>query len=276
MKTTTLSVALAALASASLPLLTPMIADQKPLGYQDTPIIPGTPWHVHDGTRPQPKIVTPGTFSSGEKPGKAPSDAMVLFDGTSLDQWCSGKGDGPAEWKVEGGYFEIVKGKGDIVTKKEFGPDVQVHVEWQAPTPPKGAGQGRGNSGIFFYTRYEVQVLDSFDNQTYPDGQAASIYGYLPPLVNACRPPGEWQTYDIIFNGPRFKAGALVTPAYITNLHNGVLVQNHSAYLGATGHKTVATYQPHGEKGAIKLQDHGDPVRFRNFWIRELQPVDAP
>ncbi|MDQ3623963.1 MAG: DUF1080 domain-containing protein [Verrucomicrobiota bacterium] len=250
-------------------------ADEKSLGYQDTPIIPGTRWHVHDGTRPQPKVVTPGAPGTGQKPGTAPSDAVILFDGTNLDQWRGSKGDGPAEWKVEAGYFEVVKGKGDIMTKQEFGPDVQLHVEWQAPAPPQGTGQARGNSGIFFYGRYEVQVLDSFENQTYPDGQAAAIYGYLPPLVNACRRPGEWQSYDIIFNGPRFKDGKLVNPAYITNFHNGVLVQNHSAYSGATGHKTVASYQPHGEKGAIRLQDHKDPVRFRNFWIRELKPVDT-
>jgi hypothetical protein len=250
------------------------VAADSPVGYQDTPLIPGTQWHVHDGTRPQPKIVTPGSWNADKRQIDPPSDAIVLFDGTNLDKWHDGK-QGPAKWKVEDGYFEIVGKSSDITTKEEFGPDVQLHIEWQAPTPPKGNSQGRGNSGIFFYGRYEVQVLDSYDNKTYPDGQAGAIYGYLPPLVNASRKPGEWQTYDLIFNGPRFKENKLETPAYITNFHNGVVVQNHSPYLGATGHRVVATYTPHAEKGAIRLQDHGDPVRYRNIWIRELKPVDS-
>ena len=250
-------------------------ADEKPLGYQDTPLIPGTKWHVHDGTRPQPKIVTPGSWNPDKRQIDPPSDAIVLFDGTNLDKWHDGK-QGPPKWKVEDGYVEIVGKSGDITTKQEFGPDMQLHIEWQTPAQPKGSGQGRGNSGIFFFGRYEVQVLDSFDNKTYPDGQAGAIYGYLPPLVNASRKPGEWQTYDIVFNGPRFKDGKVESPAFITNFHNGVLVQNHSPYLGATGHRNVATYSPHAEKGAIRIQDHGDPVRFRNIWIRELKPVDSP
>lgn len=247
-------------------------ADEKPLGYQDTPLIPGTKWHVHDGLRPQPPIVTPGSWSQEKGVVAPPSDAVVLFDGTNLDQFHDGKNGAP-KWKVENGYLEIVGKSGDITTKAEFGPNVQLHVEWQAPATPKGDGQGRGNSGIFFHGRYEVQVLDCFNNKTYPDGQTAAIYGYLPPLVNACRQPGEWQTYDIIFTGPRFKDGKLETPAYITNIHNGVLAQNHAPYLGATGHRSVAEYKPHAEKGAIRIQDHGDPVRFRNIWIRELKPV---
>ncbi|MHA3775033.1 3-keto-disaccharide hydrolase [Verrucomicrobiota bacterium sgz303538] len=250
-------------------------AEGKSLGYQDTPIIPGTKWHVHDGERPQPKVVTPGEFPTQEKAGTAPSDAVVLFDGKDLSQWKSGKGGGEAGWKVENGYFEVVKGAGDIFTKGEFGPDVQLHVEWTAPNPPHGSGQGRGNSGIFLFGRYEFQVLDSYDNPTYPDGQATAVYGFMPPLVNASRPPGQWQAYDIIFNGPRFENNQLKTPAYVTILHNGVLTQNHTQLIGDTPHRQVGTYKPHGEKGPIKLQDHGDPVRYRNIWIRELKPVDT-
>jgi hypothetical protein len=248
-------------------------ADAKPLGYQDTPIIPGTQWHVHDGTRPQPPIVTPGEFSTQEKVGTAPSDAVVLFDGKDLSQWRSGNG-GEAGWKVENGYVEVAPGKGGIETREPIG-DMQLHVEWAAPNPPKGAGQGRSNSGVFLFGRYEIQVLDSYQNPTYPDGQATGIYGFMPPLVNASRPPGQWQSYDIIFNGPRFENGQLKTPAFATVLHNGIVTQNHTQLIGDTPHKKVGTYTPHAEKGPIKLQDHGDPIRFRNIWIRELKPVDS-
>lgn len=248
-------------------------ADGKPLGYQDTPLIPGTQWHVHDGLRPQPKVVTPGTNSTEEKPGTPPSDAVVLFDGKDLSKWRSGKG-GEAQWKVENGYAEIAK-TGDIVSKDEFGPDIQLHVEWAAENPPKGSGQSRGNSGLFFSGRYEIQILDSYENPVYPDGQATAIYGQMPPLVNASRKPGEWQTYDIIFNGPRFKDGKLEKPAYATVLHNGVLVQNHTELLGNTPHKKVGTYEPHPEKGALRIQDHGSANRFRSIWLRELKPVDS-
>ncbi len=247
--------------------------EKKPLGYQDTPLIPGTQWHVHDGLRPQPKVVTPGEFPSQAKPSKAPSDAVVLFDGKDLSQW-TGKS-GSADWKVENGYAEV-NGTGDIVTKGEFGPDLQLHVEWASPMPPEATGQGRGNSGIFFFGKYEVQVLDCFENQTYPDGQATAVYGQTPPLVNASLPPGQWQTYDILFSGPRFGAdGKLEKPAFVTILHNGVVVQNHTQLLGNTPHKKVGTYEPHPEKGAIKLQDHRNPVRYRNIWVRELKPVDS-
>jgi len=256
--------------AASLALAPVLMAADKPLGYQDTPIIPGTKWHVHDGQRPQPKVVTPGQVSTPEKAGTAPSDAIVLFGGDDLAKWKSLKGEGDAAWKVENGYFEANK-TGDVGTKDEFGPDVQLHVEWASPNPPSGDSQGRGNSGIFLFGRYEIQVLDNYENQTYPDGQATAIYGYLPPLVNASKPPGEWQTYDIIFEGPRFKEGKLEKPAYVTVLHNGVLTQNHIALNGDTPHKKLGTYTPHPEKGPIKLQDHGNPVRYRNIWLRELQ-----
>lgn len=246
---------------------------KKPLGYQDTPIIPGTKWHVHDGERPQPPVITPGEFPTQDKAGTAPSDAVVLFDGKDLSQW-KGRG-GDAGWKVENGYFEVVKGAGDIVTKGEFGPDVQLHVEWSAAPSSKGSGQGRSNSGIFMFGRYEIQVLDNYQNPTYPDGQATAIYGFMPPLVNASRPPGQWQSYDIIFTGPRFENGQVKTPAFATILHNGVLTQNHTQLIGDTPHRQVGTYKPHAEKGPIKLQDHGDPVRFRNIWIRELKPRES-
>jgi hypothetical protein len=240
---------------------------KKHLGYQDTPIIPGTKWHVHDGERPQPKVVTPGTFSSQDAPGKPPSDAIVLFDGTeaSAAKW-------KKPWKIEDGA--MIAGGGDNETVQEFG-DIQLHLEWSEPTPPKGDGQGRGNSGCFLMGRYELQVLDCFENQTYPDGQTGSIYGQTPPLVNACRKPGEWQTYDVMWTAPRFADNKLESPAFITVLHNGVLVQNHTQLIGNTPHKQVGTYQPHGN-GPLKLQDHGNPVRYRNIWVRELKPIDQP
>ncbi|MEA3208627.1 MAG: hypothetical protein QOE70_1684 [Chthoniobacter sp.] len=244
-------------------------AEGKGLGYQDTPIIPGTKWHVHDGERPQPPIVTPGQPSTPEQVGTAPSDAIVLMDGKDLSKWRTAKGE-EAGWKVENGYVEVVPKSGDIFTKDEFGPDVQLHVEFATP-PPVGDGQGRGNSGVFLFGRYELQVLNSYENPTYPDGQATAIYGYMPPQVNASRKPGEWQTYDIIFDGPRFKDGKLEKPAYVTIFHNGVVTQNHTALIGDTPHKQVGTYKPHAEKGPIKLQDHGNPMRFRNLWIRELK-----
>jgi hypothetical protein len=248
--------------------------EKKPLGYQDTPIIPGTKWHVHDGERPQPKVVTPGEPSTQQQVGKAPSDAVVLFDGKDLSKWKQEKDGSEAKWKVENGYFEVVPKTGYLITKDEFGPDVQLHLEFATP-PPEGDGQGRGNSGVFLYGRYEIQILDSYENPTYPDGQATGIYGYRPPLVNASRKPGEWQTYDIIFEGPRFKDGKLEKPAITTVLHNGVVTQNRTVLIGQTPHKKVGTYQAHGEKGPIKLQDHGNPMRFRNIWIRDIQMPSA-
>jgi len=245
------------------------------LGYQDTPIIPGTNWHVHDGTRPQPAVVTPGTFSTPETPGKPPSDAIVLFDGTDLSKCKAKSGGGESKWKCDNGCMYPVPNCGYNVTKDEFG-DCQLHLEFSEPTPPKGDSQGRGNSGVFFFGRYELQVLDSFNNPTYPDGQASAIYGQSPPLLNPARPPGEWQTYDVVFIAPRFKDGKLDTPAYITVFYNGVLVHNKKEILGSTGHRIAPKYSPHGEKGSIELQDHGNPVRFRNIWIRNLKDYDQP
>jgi hypothetical protein len=248
--------------------------EKKGLGYQDTPLIPGTKWHVHDGERPQPPVITPG-----EKPGDAPSDAVVLFDGRNLDQWTSGKrgvgpSNEPAKWVVKDGYFECAPKTGYLFTKQSFGPDVQLHIEFATPTPPEGESQGRGNSGVFFYGgAYEIQVLDCYENKTYPDGQTSALYGQWPPLVNACRKPGEWQTYDIIFEAPRWKDGKLVSPAYATVFHNGLLTQPHRALFGGTTHRKINEYKEHPEKGPLALQDHGNPVRFRNVWIRELKPL---
>jgi len=251
-----------------------MAQAQEHLGYSDTPLLPGGRWHVHDGQRPQPPIVTPGTPSTPDQPGQPPSDAIVLFDGTDLSKWHDGHG-GPARWKVEDGAMVIPPGGGTIFTRDEFG-DCQLHLEWATPSPPRGGGQGRGNSGVFLMGRYEIQILDSFQNRTYPDGQAAAIYGQYPPLVNACRPPGEWQSFDGIFTAPRFREGQVETPAYLTLFHNGVVVHNHTAILGGATHRALPVYTPHGPRGPIGLQDHGFPLRFRNIWVRELKDYDQP
>jgi hypothetical protein len=227
-------------------------------------------WPIHDRTRPQPRVVTPGTGSTQEQPGKAPSDAILLFDGKDLSKWESDKGGSPAAWKVENGYFEVAKGTGGIRTKESFG-DCQLHVEWMAPKPPVGEDQDRGNSGVFLMGKYEVQVLDSYQSQTYPDGQASALYGQYPPLVNANRPPGEWQMYDIVFFGPRFdKDGKLTKPAYVTVFLNGLLTQYNVELTGPTAHKARPPYEAHPEKLPIGLQDHNHPVRFRNLWVRPV------
>ena len=248
--------------------------DAKPLGYQDTPIIPGTKWHVHDGERPQPVIITAGENSTQAVAGTAPSDAVILFNGKDLAAW-KNHSDGQPAWKVENGYIEISPKRGSLTTASEYGPDIQLHIEWSAPQPATGNSQGRGNSGVLFFGKYEVQVLDSYDNKTYPDGQAASLYGFMPPLVNVTRPPGAWNIYDIIFNSARFDKETLVSPTTFTVIHNGVVVQNHIAVPGPTSHRGLPTYKPHPEKGPIVLQDHGNPVRYRNIWLRELKPVDS-
>ncbi|MEW5900336.1 MAG: DUF1080 domain-containing protein [Acidobacteriota bacterium] len=199
----------------------------------------------------------------------APSDAVVLFDGKDLSQWEDGKA-GPAKWKVESGYMEVVAKTGSIRTKRGFG-DCQLHVEWATPAAVSGEGQGRGNSGVFLMDIYEVQVLDSYENQTYADGMAAAIYGQYPPLVNACRKPGEWQSFDINFHRPRFDAeGKAVSPARMTVFHNGVLVHDNVELTGPTAHKARPPYKAHADKLPISLQDHGNPTRYRNIWLREL------
>jgi hypothetical protein len=224
-------------------------------------------WAVHDESRPLPPVVDPGP---ARPPVPAPSDAIVLFDGTDLSAWTTAKG-APAEWAVRDGYMEVVKGKGGIRTKQAFG-DCQLHVEWASPAPPAGTGQDRGNSGVFLMDVYEVQVLDSYQSKTYADGMAGAIYGQYPPLVNATRKPGEWQAYDIVFRAPRFdEKGAVVSPARLTVLLNGVLVQDNEELTGPTAHKARPPYKAHAAKVPVSLQDHAHPVRFRNIWIRELR-----
>jgi hypothetical protein len=224
-------------------------------------------WAVHDPNRPLPPVVDPGP---GAPPVAAASDAIILFDGQDLAKWEDAKG-GPAKWKVETGYMEVVAKTGSIRTKMGFG-DCQVHIEWATPAVVSGEEQGRGNSGVFLMDLYEVQVLDSYNNVTYADGMAAAVYGQYPPLVNACRKPGEWQTYDIVFHRPRFDAGRnLVAPARMTVLHNGVLVHDNVALTGPTAHKARPPYQVHPDKLPLSLQDHGNPVRYRNIWLRPLE-----
>ena len=213
---------------------------------------------------PEPRIVTPGKTAAD-----APSDAIVLFNGTDASAF-EAKGGGPIKWKIENGIMTVVGGTGEIHTKQGFG-DCQLHIEWRTPAEVKGDGQGRGNSGIFFMGRYELQILDSYNNRTYSNGQAASIYKQLPPLVNVSRGPGEWQTYDVIFIAPRFyEDGSVKSQAQITVLHNGVLVQNHAVLLGGTQYIGLANYEKHSDKEPIILQDHGNPTSFRNIWIRPL------
>ena len=227
--------------------------------------VPPCPQHARDC--PAPPVIDPAPAGAPVPP---PSDAIILFDGKSLSEWRSGDGS-PARWLVRGGYLEVVKGTGGIRTVKEFG-DVQLHIEWAAPNPPVGEDQDRGNSGVFFMGRYEIQVLDSYGSRTYPDGQAAAVYGQYPPLVNASRPPGQWQTYDIVFRRPRFAAdGSLQSPARFTVFHNGVLVQDAVTPTGPTAHQSRPGYTAHADRGPISLQDHAHPVRFRNIWVRELE-----
>ncbi len=248
-------------------------AQAPKIGYDDTPLQPGGRWRVHDGKRPAPRMVAPGTTSTPSAPGKPPSDATVLIGpGADLSRWSMLDGT-PATWPMKDGVLE--SGKGYLRTKEEFS-DFQLHVEWAAPKTVKGDGQGRGNSGVYLLGKFEVQVLDSYQNATYPDGQAAALYGQYPPLVNASRPPGEWQAYDILFTAPRWKDGKVERPAVVTVLHNGVVVHNATSYHGPSMHKQIAPYTPELTRGPISLQDHGNPVRFRNIWIRPLKSYDQP
>jgi len=214
--------------------------------------------------QPEPRVIAPGKTSQDP-----PSDAIVLFNGKDLSQWQAVKG-GSATWKIKDGYMQVNPGVGNIQTTKGFG-DCQLHIEWKTPDTVKGEGQGRGNSGIFFMSRYELQVLDSYHNRTYSNGQAGSIYKQSIPAVNVCRGPGEWQTYDIIFTAPRFNSDSTVkSPARITVLQNGVLVQNNVSIWGGTEYIGIPSYKMHGNKEPIILQDHGNLVCYRNIWIREL------
>jgi hypothetical protein len=247
------------------------------VGYDDTPFLSGGKWRVHDSRRPLPVVVVPPEPSTSSQPGRPPSDAVVLFDGRDLSKWQRMENGKPAsaKWKVQDDFMEVVPGAGDIITKDSFG-DCQLHFEWRTPSPAKGEGQGRGNSGIILMGRYEVQVLDSYENPTYADGQAGSVYGQYPPLVNAARKPGQWQTYDIVFEAPRFRQNRLIRPAFMTVFHNGVLVHHRRKVLGPMRHREVPVYQPHPAEGPLLLQNHGDPVRYRNIWIRRLKGDTEP
>jgi hypothetical protein len=247
-------------------------------GSRNTPLLPGGKWHVHDPDRPQPPVVTPGAAFSQLAP--APSDAEVLFDGKDLSKWQSARGQA-APWPIKDGYTETAAGQG-IRTRGKWA-DFQLHVEFATPTPARGTGQARGNSGILINNMYEVQILDSYHDKTYPDGQCAAIYGQSPPLVNASKAPGEWQTYDIIFESPRWDSqGKLEKKAVITVLHNGLVVQNHYELIGMTDGingrvpwNSLSKYAaPHPPEVFIELQYHNNPVRFRNIWIRKIGERD--
>jgi hypothetical protein len=229
-------------------------------------LAPGGKWTVGDMNRPQPKVIDPGTGSTADQPGRPPSDAIILFDGKDLSQWRRQptKTDPSEEpkWKVENGYMEVVPKGGMIATKESFAGDIQLHIEWATPAQVQGNSQSRGNSGIMLFGRGELQVLDSFDNPTYADGSAGALYGRFPPLVNASRKPGEWQTYDVICIAPKFDAEKkLIAPGLATVLHNGVLV-HHAAEIGTA------------PEGPLMLQDHNNPVRYRNIWLRKLKGYD--
>jgi len=266
------ALALPALAIAALAL-----AQQTPplrpadLGFTDTPMLPNLPWHVHDPARPHPKVVTPG-----DKPGAPPSDAIVLFDGKDLSKWYQddhGK-KVDARWKVGDGYFEVAGGTGSLLSRDKFG-DCQLHIEWASPAVVTHNSQGRGNSGVLIMSRYEIQVLDAYNNPTYADGQAGAIYGQWPPLANPARKPGEWNTYDILFEAPRFEGDKLAKPAYVTVLYNGVMVHHHKEIMGPMVYRQVAHYTPHDAEDSLMLQDHnGDPVRYRNVWVRRPAAYD--
>jgi hypothetical protein len=214
-------------------------------------------------TWPEPAVVTPGEGSG------PPSDAVVLFDGKNFDAWEGAKG-----WKVDpDGGFTV---KGVLRTKKSFG-DCQLHLEFASPKKVKGSGQARGNNGVgLMDARYEIQILDSYKNKTYPEGQCAAVYNQRPPMVNASRKPGEWQSYDIVFTAPRFdKAGKVLRPGHVTVLHNGVVVQNHTEIKGTTFYDQPNVYKKHPEKLPLVLMYHGDPVRFRNIWVRETKELEG-
>jgi hypothetical protein len=260
------AVLLAALAQLALGEEEPKLFKAKDgsgiIGYKDTPILPWCGYHVHDPDRPAPEKVTPALPDTRGETGTAPSDAIVLFNGTDLSQWRS------SDWKIENG--ELIAVSGELTTKRAFG-DCQLHIEWQAPDPPRGDIWDRGNNGVMLMGLFEIQVYDSYTEKLYPDGQAASIYGQSPPMVNACRRPGQWQSYDIIFFAPVFKSGKLEEPAYVTVLHNGVLVHHNQKIYGPTGHRILPEYdKPIPEKLPLSLSSHDNPVRFRNIWLRPL------
>ena len=230
-------------------------------GYKDTPIQPWSGWHVRDPDQPAPRKVDPGRPGAQTQAGTAPSDALVLFDGKDLSQWQD------SDWRIDRG--EAVAMRRPLVTRQEFG-DCQLHVEWQTPDPPVGREMDRGNNGVMLMGMFEVQIFDSYHVKIYPDGQAASIYAQTPPAVNACRKPGQWQSYDIVFFAPRFAEGKLAEPARITVFHNGVLVHHHQEIYGESLHARLPEYTPGKQRGPLVLAAHNNPVRFRNIWIRPL------
>jgi hypothetical protein len=247
-----------------------LIGQQAPVGYDDTPMQPSGRWRIHDGARPQPRVVKPGD-AGPTSAAPAPQDAIVLVGaGDDRRAWQMMDGS-PVTWAMSNGVLET--GKGFIRTRAEF-TDVQLHVEFATPKEVKGNSQERGNSGVFLGGKFEIQVLDSYQNRTYPDGQAAAMYGQYPPLVNASRPPGEWQAYDVVYKAPRFTSAKLDAPAVVTVFHNGIVVHHATPFWGPTAHKKIEPYLPDTAKGPLSLQDHGNPVRYRNIWIRPLKGYD--
>ncbi|MCC7176688.1 MAG: DUF1080 domain-containing protein [Bryobacterales bacterium] len=279
MRTTGLRLAGACCAAALIVLAMVAGAQQSPnpdLGFTDTPILPGLKWHVHDPDRPQPKPVVPGAA-----PGAPPSDAVVLFDGKDLSRWVQ-RGKGPEgarefepKWKVGNGYFEIAPRTGSLYTREKFGT-CQLHIEWASPAEVRSTSQDRGNSGVLFMSRYEIQVLDGYNNPTYSDGRPGAIYGQWPPLALPARKPGEWNVYDIIFEAPEFDGEKLAKPAYFTVFYNGVVVHSHKEAMGPMVYRQVAKYVPHAAEDSLMLQDHNHPVRYRNIWLRRLGSYDQP
>jgi len=246
----------------SLAQQAPVTRPNNDLGYTDTPMLPGLPYHVHDPARPHPAVVTPSV-----QPGGAPSDAIVLFDGTDVSRWQN------PHWKVENGYMEVVPNSGDLKSKDKFG-DVQLHIEFASPTQIRGNSQNRGNSGIFLQGLYEIQVLDGFENPTYADGQLGALYGQWPPLANPARKPGEWQSYDIVFEAPKLDGSKVLKPAFATVFLNGVLMHNRKELMGPTVHRQLAQYAAQPAEDSLMLQDHQQPVRYRNIWIRRIGAYD--
>jgi hypothetical protein len=267
-------IALLAVSLVAAPVLaqTPTPHPDNGLGFKDTPILPGLPWHVHDPDRPHPPVVTPGALI----PEPPPADAIVLFNGKDLTGWHGQTRTGEpteARWKVSDGILEVAPGTSDLATTQTFS-DIQLHVEWASPSPATGSSQDRGNSGVILPGHFEVQVLDAWDNPTYADGQAGAIYGQFPPLVNPARRPGEWNSYDIVFRAPRMDGATLKTPPSITVLYNGIVVQNNRVPFGPTIYRNIGTYTAKSGAGPITLQNHNNAVRFRNIWVRRLDKDD--
>ncbi len=255
-----LMVLVTALASAEVPAKNERQPGQERIrGSVNTPLQPQSKWHIHDPNRPQPPVAEPQYDGNPVPP---PKGAKVLFDGSSLDTWQN------KNWQIKDGV--LISGKGAQKSVEGFG-DCHLHVEWMVPSKLKGWGQSQGNSGVFLMDKYEIQVLNCWGNRTYPDGMTGAMYGQYPPLVNACRPPDEWQSYDIHFKAPVFKDNQLVSPAYVTVYFNNVVIQDNKAFLGPTVWRRSASYKHHPPKGPIQLQSHGSPVNYRNIWLAPLE-----